>query len=155
MPNLTQAANEVRMLTSGITSKKQENEVVTQMLNDVADNGNIIQFKVFCMLQESAKDVCRPYYLMTRNTVLGRAANEGRAAKDTNFNEVCNTAPYRVQARRTVHKRWLDKYAYLHKKLLKLDHKHLEDQENLVRFLCRIGALNRGYWHYADSASYP
>ena len=155
MTNLTQEVNKVRMQTSGISSKKQENDVVTRMLNDTADNGNIIRFKVFCILQESAKEVCRQYYLMTRITGRDRAAKENRAAKNANFNEVRNTAPYPVSAKRTVHKRWLTKYAHLYKKLFNLNPRSIKDQETLVRYLCRIGALNRGYWHYADTASYP
>ena len=137
------------MMTSNITSMTEENDLVTQMLNATNDDDNIIEEPVFAKLLELAQAVCHPYYMMTQNTPAGRAA------KNNNFDEVHNTAPNTVAAARTVHKRWLSKYAFLHRKLFALFHQNIEDQENIIRYLCRIGALARGYWHYADGASYP
>ena len=60
-----QAANNVRMMTSNITSMTEEIDLVTQMLNATNDDDNIIEEPVFAILLESAQAVCNPYYMMT------------------------------------------------------------------------------------------
>ena len=140
-----QASAQIEAALANVQSMSMEKSTVANfMVDNPADD--IIPLVVFNDLQDRYWDRCATYAVMKNDT----------AARNANFQHEQGQAPRQLNDARAVHKRWISKYYYLCGKVDRLAYGNVKHQELLLKYICRIHALARGFWHYENvQQSYP
>ena len=144
-----QSPEQIESALANVTSRKMEkNEVGVLVANLMDQNAedDILTLAVFDILRNRYWTLCIPYAAML----------DDAAVRNADFQQEQSRAPRQVIDAYHVHKRWIDKYNYLCGRLEKLVHGKIQHQEMLLKYICRVQALSRGFWHYDNvQQSYP
>ena len=140
-----QTSQQINAFLANVTSMEMEKGRVSNFIPpNVGDN--IMTLEVFTELHGQYWAICAPYAAMLNDTT----------ARNADFQHELGHTPQPVADARTVHKRWIEKYNYLFGNINRLVYGNIQHQEWLLKYICRVQALSRGFWHYDNvQQSYP